>query len=279
MTKYFGEMTKDEFNAAIKEIFAYKKNSDTPKKTCNDYIKDKQNEVCNLFQTIKNIILFKELKDFLSTPCTKEVFVSRGIKTKLFLAEVIDTVVFVVVAVIILKYCVAEIRWIPSGSMKPTLIEGDRVVVERFSRFNQTPKRGDIMVFYPPFEKLENTPIKIFQRLTGFFCKDVAYIKRVIGLPGEKFEIKQNEVGKYYVYINDIPLEEPYVKNAYEFSPCVAGMYCGPMIIPENQYLMLGDNRGNSKDSRYWGLLPKDKFIGNATHVFRFKTLTMKNYE
>ena len=70
--------------------------------------------------------------------------------------------------------------------MRPTLIEGDRIVVERFSRFYSKPKRGDIMVFYPPFEKLPNTPWRVFSRLTGFFCKDVAYIKRVIGTPGDK---------------------------------------------------------------------------------------------
>ena len=73
--------------------------------------------------------------------------------------EIIETIVFVIVMLIIIRFFVGEIRWIPSGSMRPTLIEGDRIIVERFSRFYTTPKRGDIMVFYPPFEKLENTQI------------------------------------------------------------------------------------------------------------------------
>ena len=72
--------------------------------------------------------------------------------------ETIETIVFVVVMVIIIRFFIGEIRWIPSASMRPTLIEGDRIIVERFSRFYKTPKRGDIMVFYPPFEVLKNTP-------------------------------------------------------------------------------------------------------------------------
>ena len=63
-------------------------------------------------------------------------------------------------------------------------------------------------------------------------------------------------------YINDKVLEEDYVKSAYP--KCEEGMFCGPEVIPEKQYLMLGDNRGNSQDGRYWGLLPQDRFIGRA---------------
>ena len=112
-------------------------------------------------------------------------------KAKAIVKETVETVVFVVVMVIIIKFFIGEIRWIPSSSMHPTLIEGDRIFVERFSRFYETPKRGDIMVFYPPMVKLEATPMKIFERLTGFFCDDVAFIKRVVGLPGDKVEIKK----------------------------------------------------------------------------------------
>ena len=123
--------------------------------------------------------MIKKIKAYLKSP-----------KFKADLKETIETVVFVVVAVSLIRFFIAEVRWIPSGSMRPTLKEGDRIIVERYSRFYKTPERGDIMVFYPPFAELKNTPVAYFKRLTGFFCNDIAYIKRVIGLPGEKFEIK-----------------------------------------------------------------------------------------
>lgn len=181
--------------------------------------------------------------------------------------EVIETIVFVLVMVIVIRFFVGEIRWIPSASMHPTLLEGDRIVVERYSRFFTTPKRGDIMVFYPPFERLKNTPWRVFSRLTGFFCKDIAYIKRVIGMPGENIKIKPDKEGKYTVYINDELLNEPYVKSAYDYPQCSETVTC-EFQIPEGYYLMLGDNRGNSQDGRYWGLLPKERFIGRAVTVF-----------
>jgi len=198
-------------------------------------------------------------------------------KLKANIKETIDTIVFVVVAVILIRFFIAELRWIPSGSMKPTLNEGDRIVVEKLTKipnlihtkqFENTPQRGDVMIFYPPFVQLKYTPWAVFSRLTGFFCKDVAYIKRVIGLPGEKIEIKQNSDGAYHVYINDKPLEEKYIMSEYDFRPCTQNMYCGPFIIPEGQYFMMGDNRGNSQDSRYWGTLSKDRFIGRAVFIF-----------
>jgi len=198
----------------------------------------------------------------------KQDLIKKYEQWKPAIKETIDTIVFVVVMIIIIKFFIGEIRWIPSGSMRPTIVEGDRIFVERFSRFYSTPKRGDIMVFYPPFEELKNTPWKLFTRLTGFFCKDVAYIKRVIGMPGDKFEIKTDKEGKSTVYINDQPLNEPYIRSAYDYSVCTEAMYCGPFTIPEGEYFMMGDNRGNSKDSRYWGTLPEDKFIGKAVFLF-----------
>ncbi len=187
------------------------------------------------------------------------------LKLKAMAKETVETAVFVIVMVIIIKFFLGEIRWIPSGSMHPTLIEKDRIIVERVSRFYREPQRGDVLVFYPPMTKLESNPIKIFERLTGFFCSDIAFIKRVIGLPGDKLEIKKSkEDGAFTVYINDKPLDEPYIQSKYDYSDCTLAMHCGPLIIPENEYFMMGDNRGNSKDSRYWGLLSKERIIGRA---------------
>ena len=197
-------------------------------------------------------------------------------KIKPVLKETIETVFFVVVMVIIIRFFVGEIRWIPSGSMKPTLLEGDRIFVERVSRFFTTPKRGDIMVFYPPSEPLNGSALAVFERLTGFFCKDIAYIKRVIGMPGDKIVIKPDPDGKYAVYVNGKRLDEKYIMDDYDYIPCTEAMYCGPFTVPEDNYFMMGDNRGNSQDSRFWGFLPRKRFVGKA--VFLFWPLTrMKN--
>ncbi len=207
-------------------------------------------------------------------------------------AEIIETIVFVVVMVIIIRFFVGEIRWIPSGSMHPTLIEGDRIVVERYSRFFKTPNRGDIMVFYPPSTKLSNKFLPLMSRLTGFWCKDIAYIKRVIGMPGDTIEIVEEKDATTYVYINGKKYEEWYIKSPYEYPPCpdkktpkwvLASdqvMKCGPFKLDNESYFMMGDNRGNSQDSRYWGTIKKDRFVGRAVLVFwplnRIKTLQSK---
>lgn len=295
MTKFIGEMTFDEFLDALKiivskegECDSAEKNKRTFKEKLQDgfgqlgkdirylfsveILKDIKKDLFEFLGFLKDIVTFKFVKDLFApktkVPLTKQRFIDEGKKFKAAFIDIVETVVFVLVAVIIIRFYVGEIRWIPSGSMKPTLLEGDRIVVERFSRFNSTPQRGDIMVFYPPFEDLKNTPGKVFARLTGFFCKDIAYIKRVVGLPGDKYEIKADEYGKYTVYINDEPLDEPYIKSPYDYTPCTEAMYCGPAVIPPKKYLMLGDNRGNSQDGRYWGLLPEDRFIGKAVFLF-----------
>ncbi len=199
---------------------------------------------------------------------------------KTWWGETISTIVFVVVMVILIRFFIGEVRWIPSGSMNPTLVEGDRIIVERFSRFFSTPKRGDIMVFYPPATKLSRKPLPLLSRLTGILCKDVAYIKRVVGLPGEKIEIKFEKDSSAYVYINDKKYKEDYIKSAYEYPLCPAPeiqkqlmyddrlMKCGPFKLGNDEFFMMGDNRGNSQDSRYWGVLKKDRFVGRAVFIF-----------
>lgn len=184
------------------------------------------------------------------------------------LKETVETIVFVVVMVVIIRFFIGEIRWIPSASMRPTLIEGDRIFVERLSRFYSTPKRGDVMVFYPPSEDIKTDALSIAARLTGFFCKDVAYIKRVIGVPGDKLEVREFVNGKFKIFINDKAIDEPYIMSDDDYISCNDEMFCGPMKIPAGQYFMMGDNRGNSQDSRFWGFLPKERFIGKAVFLF-----------
>ena len=189
------------------------------------------------------------------------------------LKEIFDVFVFVFFALIIVRFFFFEIRYIPSESMYPTLKVQDRLVVERYSRFYSTPQRGDIMVFYPPDTELSYDFLSLLSRYTGFFNKDIAYIKRVIGVPGDKIEIKPSQ--KYddlAVYINGEELEEPYTNPDTYYTPCKGECKFCEVTLGEDEFFMMGDNRGNSKDSRFWGVLTKDRFIGRA--LFRIWPLT-----
>ena len=180
-------------------------------------------------------------------------------KIKFFIKETVETIVTVLILVILIRSFVGEPRWIPSSSMEPTLQIKDNLIIEKISYRFHEPERGDIIVFYPPHHELDPSLWGKFARMIGFFSKDEAYIKRIIGLPGDEIEI----VSKEGVYINGILLEEPYKKEVFNGS-CKEDMFCGPYIVSENNYYMMGDNRNDSTDSRYWGTLPENRVVGKA---------------
>lgn len=157
--------------------------------------------------------------------------------------EVLKTIGLSAVLAFGIRTFVAEARYIPSGSMLPTLQVNDRLIVDKLGYHFKSPQRGDIVVF---------SPTDALQK-QNFHD---AFIKRVIGLPGEKVQVKAGRV-----YINDQALRENYVADApqYEY---------GPVTVPDGSYLVLGDNRNNSYDSHYWGFVPRDHIIGRA--VVRF---------
>ena len=180
---------------------------------------------------------------------------------------------------------VAEPRYIPSGSMLPELQINDRLIIEKYSKRYQNPKRGEIVVFNSPFAfdkellllrskplpKKANCffmsfpPMSIIPGLRDPACD--AYIKRVVALPGEI--VRVNKFGE--VFINNNRLEEPYISN---FCKGLFFEDCGSfdnVIVPENSYLVLGDNRSNSWDGRYWPggkFLDKKQIIGKASYRF-----------
>jgi signal peptidase I len=144
---------------------------------------------------------------------------------------------------------------IPSVSMEPTLQVGDMVLVNRFIYRIHPPRRGDIIVFHPPGRG--QVPIR------GATTEaSVNYIKRVIGLPGETIQIAHGTV-----FICSAPhvgckgLNEPYVAT-HDY-----GNY-GPYTVPQGDYFVMGDNRGNSDDSRVWGPLPRKNIIGEAFMIY-----------
>jgi signal peptidase I len=142
-----------------------------------------------------------------------------------------------------------ETRYIPSGAMLPTLQINDRLIIDKITYRSSDPQRGDIVVFNPTAQlEKEN-------------YKD-AFIKRVIGVPGDRVEVKS---GKVYINGKVLPekyLDEPprYQWSSTELTP--------DGIVPPGHYLVLGDNRNNSYDSHYWGFVPKDKIVGKATVRF-----------
>jgi signal peptidase I len=153
---------------------------------------------------------------------------------------------------------------IPSGSMLPTLKVGQRVLVNRLgNRFND-PKVGEIMVFHPP-SGAEGTGDTCgdANRSAGMACDkptsqkaDVNFIKRVVALPGDKISIRDGHVIR-----NGKRESDSYI------APCAGGSACNlpqTITIPPDHYFMMGDNRGESDDSRFWGPVPRKWIIGGA---------------
>lgn len=140
---------------------------------------------------------------------------------------------------------VAEPRYIPSDSMLPTLEIGDRLVVEKISYHFHPPLKGDIVVFDPP-QQLQ---------VQGY-AKNQAFIKRVIGTPGQTVEIYNGKV-----YLNNQPLKENYIAEPPNYQ-------MNAVKVPEDQLFVMGDNRNNSNDSHVWGFLPKQNVIGHTCYRF-----------
>ncbi|MDQ1426832.1 MAG: signal peptidase [Acidimicrobiaceae bacterium] len=141
---------------------------------------------------------------------------------------------------IVVKTFLIQAFFIPSGSMEPTLKPGDRVLVNKLSYKLHDVHRGDIVVFKRPPSEADDPTIKDL-------------IKRVIGLPGDRIEGRDG-----VVYINGQPLKEPYLP------PGTTTASLPLQTVPAGQYFVMGDNRGNSKDSRFIGTIPKNLIVGRA---------------
>ena len=182
-----------------------------------------------------------------------------------------------------------EARYIPSTSMRPTIEVGDRLMIEKLSEFtNHAPARGEIIVFYPPAiemggKDLSYDPLHVLGRLTGlpFLPHEPAFIKRVIGLPGDRISIKHGQG----VFINEKPLPESYVQELPEYDLSVLGDIGGLFddemfylyrntkkaqepISTAGQLFVLGDRRNYSEDSHVWGFLDQKRIIGRVFMKF-----------
>lgn len=159
--------------------------------------------------------------------------------------EVWGYVKIIIIAALIALFCnkvlIANVK-IPSESMLDTIHVGDRLIGSRLAYKFSDVERGDIAIFKYPDDESQ------------------VFIKRVIGLPGETVEIRD---GKVYIDDSDTPLDEPYVKGV------PTGDY-GPYVVPDGCYFMMGDNRGDSLDSRFWNntYVKENKIIAKA--LFRY---------
>lgn len=162
---------------------------------------------------------------------------------KSFKSTMLDWVLTIVIAIaltLVVRTYLAEARWVPTESMLPTIKVGDRFLTDKiFFKFDGL-QRGDIVVFSPPPAAHDNKP----------------YVKRVVGLPGETISIKDGTV-----YVDGSPLLETYTLEKPEVD-------YGPTIIPEDNIFVMGDNRNNSFDSRFWGALPMKNIIGKALFLY-----------
>ncbi len=192
-----------------------------------------------------------------------------------------ETIFIAFFLAILIRGLVVQAFWIPTGSMEPTLLgeekdlnqvvrrSGDRILVNRFAYafdfsldgrlplgskakyWMKLPDRGDIIVFRFPDTKPDNPP------------KD--YIKRVIGLPGDEIRIVDG-----ITYVNGVALKEPYIKDkpVMDFPDIEKGSF---LKVKEGYLFVMGDNRNNSYDSRYWGLMPLANLKGQA--IFKYLPL------
>ncbi len=185
------------------------------------------------------------------------MFLKLEPKKKAFLKETFETLGTAVILALIIRSFIIQPFKIPTGSMEPTLLPGDRILVVRyiyglripftFKRFAQfkSPTSGDIIVFnYPEDVKR-------------------AFIKRCIAKGGDTIEIKHGEL-----WLNDAPLKKPPINQIYYYNRGEFAPEGKALRVPQDNYFALGDNSASSKDSRYWGFLEDKYLIGKAVLIY-----------
>lgn len=177
-------------------------------------------------------------------------------------------IILVVIVVLFIRAFLLQAYNIPSGSMKPTLLVGDFILVNKLVYRLSEPRRGDIVVFEWPLNP------------------QIHFIKRIVGMPGDILEIKE---GRVFINGREVATrfereerENGVIKLIYEEtlpsgvkhkialyqSPLLPRKDIPPIRIPEGHYFVMGDNRDNSEDSRYWGLLPRENIVGKAFVIY-----------
>ncbi len=180
-----------------------------------------------------------------------------SLKKKSVLREWIESIIVAFLLAMVVRAFVIQAFKIPTGSMRMTLLEGDLILVNKFiygARVPFTklqlpalrpPKRGDVIVFIYPEDRKKD------------------FIKRLVALPGETVEIKGGSI-----YINNKPAQEPIFNQVYYYNRGDFGAEGQKIVVPKDNYFVLGDNSASSRDSRYWGFVPKDNLLGEALIIY-----------
>ena len=190
----------------------------------------------------------EENKDTFETKENKESFGKAFLKE--FLSFLKLFVIAFIAAFLITHFVIVNAE-VPTGSMTNTIMEHDRLIGLRLSYIFSEPQRGDIIIFKYPDDESQN------------------FVKRVIGVPGDVVEI-----GDGHVSVNGEVLDEPYIREPMD---TYETLY---YIVPENSYFVMGDNRNNSKDSRYWkttNYVTKDKIVAKV--LFKYFNMQDKKIE
>ena len=182
----------------------------------------------------------------------------RRSKPKSAIREWIEAVVFAAfLAFCVIRPFIVQAFKIPTGSMRPTLLEGDRILVNKFlygakvpfTNFRlpglRKPQTGDVVVFIYPEDKSRD------------------FIKRLVATENERVKISNG-----VIYVNGKPLDSPVFSGIYYYN---RGGYAGEgkeIVVPLGYYYVLGDNSGSSRDSRYWGFVPKANILGKAFLIY-----------
>jgi len=155
------------------------------------------------------------------------------------IVETLDACLFAALLSLVIITFVVQAFYIPSGSMEPTLMVDDRILVAKFMYRFKPVHRGDVIVFRYPLNPQRD------------------FVKRVMGLPGDRVQLKDG-----VVHLDGTVLSE----KGYTIKPDF-GNY-GPVTVPASQYFVLGDNRNNSEDSRFFGYVPRGNVIGKAIFIY-----------